>query len=62
MDFQSAENLEDRKAQIYAQSLANEGASAANMADNITAIGTILTNMFEEADPTDLGSGVLTDK
>ena len=61
MDFQSVENLEDRKAQIYAQSLANEGASAANMSENIRAIGDILTGMFEEADPTELGSGRLTD-
>ena len=60
MDFQSVQNLEDRKAQIYAQSLANEGASAANMSDNIRAIGDILTGMFEEADPTQLGSGALS--
>jgi hypothetical protein len=60
MDFQSVQYLEDRNAQLYAQSLANEGASAANMSDNIRAIGEILTGMFEEADPTQLGSGRLT--
>ena len=54
-DFQKTENFEDRKAQIYAQSLANQASTAENMSDNITSIGTILASLFKNADADDLG-------
>ena len=53
-DFQRTENFEDRKAQIYAQSLANQASTAENMSDNITSIGTILASLFKNADADDL--------
>ena len=56
-DFQKTENFEDRKAQIYAQTLANDGASAENMSSNIRAIGSILKGFFDSADVTTLGGG-----
>ena len=56
-DFQKTENFEDRKAQIYAQTLANDGASAENMSSNIRAIGSILKGFFDNADVTTLGGG-----
>ena len=57
-DFQKTENFEDRKAQIYAQTLANDGASAENMSSNIRAIGSILKGFFDNADVTTLKGGL----
>ena len=44
--FQSAENEENRKAQLYAQALANEGGSAENWKNNVSSIGTLINTIF----------------
>jgi len=44
--WQSAENEENRKAQLYAQALANEGGSAKDWKNNISSIGTLIGTIF----------------
>jgi len=44
--WQSAENEENRKAQLYAQALANEGASAENWSSNVNQVGTLINSLF----------------
>ena len=44
--WQSAENEENRKAQLYAQALANEGGSAENWKNNVSSIGTLINTIF----------------
>ena len=44
--WQSAENEENRKAQLYAQALANEGGSAENWKSNISSVGTLINTIF----------------
>ena len=44
--FQAAENEENRKAQLYAQALANEGGSAENWKNNISSVGTLINTIF----------------
>jgi len=44
--FQSGENEENRKAQLYAQALANEGGSAENWKSNVDSIGTLINSIF----------------
>jgi len=44
--FQSAENEENRKAQLYAQALANEGGSAKDWRSNVSSIGTLINTIF----------------
>ena len=44
--WQSAENEENRKAQLYAQALANEGGSAKDWKNNISSIGTLISTIF----------------
>ena len=44
--FQAAENEENRKAQLYAQALANEGGSAKNWKTNISSVGTLINTIF----------------
>ena len=60
-DFQKTENFEDRKAQIYAQSLANQASTAENMSGNITAVGNILVELFKNSDVGTLGGGATDD-
>jgi len=45
-DFQAVQNEEDRTAQIYIQSLANQASSAASMAENIRTVGAVLSTMW----------------
>ena len=45
-DFQAVQNEEDRTAQIYIQSLANQSSSAASMAENIRTVGAVLSTMW----------------
>ena len=40
------ENEENRKAQLYAQALANEGGSAENWKNNVSSIGTLINTIF----------------
>ena len=44
--FQAGENEENRKAQLYAQALANEGGSAENWKSNVDSIGTLINSIF----------------
>tara|TARA_R100000231_G_scaffold109829_1_gene81316 strand:- start:7054 stop:9111 length:2058 start_codon:yes stop_codon:yes gene_type:complete len=44
--WQSSENEENRKAQLYSQALANEGASAQNWSSNVTKVGTLINSLF----------------
>jgi len=44
--WQSAENDENRKAQLYAQALANEGASAKDWSSNVSKVGTLINSLF----------------
>jgi len=44
--WQSSENEENRKAQLYAQALANEGGSAKDWKNNISSIGTLISTIF----------------
>ena len=44
--WQSSENEENRKAQLYAQALANEGGSANNWKNNITSMSTLINSLF----------------
>ena len=44
--WQSAENEENRKAQLYAQALANEGASAKDWSTNLNSITSLINSMF----------------
>ena len=44
--WQTAENEENRKAQLYAQALANEGGSAENWKSNVNSIGTLINSIF----------------
>ena len=44
--WQSAENEENRKAQLYAQALANEGGSAKDWKNNVSSIGTLINTIF----------------
>jgi len=44
--WQSSENEENRKAQLYAQALANEGASAKDWSSNLNSISSLINSMF----------------
>ena len=44
--WQSAENEENRKAQLYAQALANEGGSANDWKNNISSMSTLISSLF----------------
>ena len=44
--WQSSENEENRKAQLYAQALANEGASAKDWSSNLNSISSLINTMF----------------
>ena len=44
--WQSAENEENRKAQLYAQALANEGGSANDWKNNISSMSTLINSLF----------------
>ena len=44
--WQSAENEENRKAQLYAQALANEGASAKDWSANVSSISNLIKSLF----------------
>ena len=44
--WQTSENEENRKAQLYAQALANEGGSAENWKNNVSSIGTLINTVF----------------
>jgi len=44
--WQSAENEENRKAQLYAQALANEGASAENWSSNVSSVSNLINSLF----------------
>jgi len=45
-NFQKYENAENRKAELYAQALANEGESAKDWDNNLSNVATILKTMF----------------
>ena len=44
--WQSAENEENRKAQLYAQALANEGASAKDWSSNVSSVSHLINSLF----------------
>jgi hypothetical protein len=44
--WQSGENEENRKAQLYAQALANEGGSAKDWSSNVGSVGTLINSLF----------------
>jgi hypothetical protein len=44
--WQSSENEENRKAQLYAQALANEGGSAKDWSSNVSKVGTLINSLF----------------
>ena len=44
--WQSGENEENRKAQLYAQALANEGGSAKDWSANVGSVGTLINSLF----------------
>jgi hypothetical protein len=46
--WQSSENDQNRKAQLYAQALANEGGSSSNWSTNLNSITTVLNTMFNK--------------
>lgn len=46
--WQSSENDQNRKAQLYAQALANEGGSASDWSTNLNSITTVLNTMFNK--------------
>jgi len=45
-NFQRYENEENRKAELYAQAIANEGQSAGDWQKNINSVGTLIQSMF----------------
>jgi hypothetical protein len=45
-NFQRYENQENRKAELYAQAIANEGQSAGDWEKNINSVGTLIASMF----------------
>ena len=45
-NFQRYENEENRKAELYAQAIANEGQSAGDWEKNISSVGTLIASMF----------------
>ena len=45
-NFQRYENEENRKAELYAQAIANEGQSAGDWEKNINSVGTLIASMF----------------
>ena len=44
--WQSGEKEEDRKAQLYAQAIANEGGSAKNWSSNVSSVGNLIKSLF----------------
>jgi len=46
-NFQRYENEENRKAELYAQAIANEGQSAGDWEKNISSVGTLIASMFQ---------------
>ena len=50
-NFQRYENEENRKAELYAQAIANEGQSAGDWEKNISSVGTLIASMFQTVQP-----------
>jgi len=46
--WQSSENNQNRETQLYAQALANEGASAENWSANVSSVSNLIKQLFNK--------------